>query len=188
MLTMDIINMYTKPMATPSPTDSPPPSTGYLVWHLSLRWRSAMDRAMAPFGLTSSQYGVLASLYAFSQGRTGPSQRELADFTGLEPMHVSKLLRALERAGLVERFGHPVDTRARQLTVTGRGVEIVTAARAKILELEEERLAPLGGRDSKQSAAFTETLQTLLRHADAIRHDRAPQASERPAVDRGHIH
>lgn len=143
---------------------------------------------MAPFGLTASQYGVLASLYAFSQGRTGPSQRELADFTGLEPMHVSKLIRALERAGLVERSGHPVDTRVRRLTVTGRGVEVVTAARAKVLELEEERLAPLGGRDSEQSAVFVEALQTLLRHADAMRHDRAIQPSEPPTVGEGQNH
>jgi DNA-binding MarR family transcriptional regulator len=157
----------------PAPTDRPPPSAGFLVWHLSLRWRMAIDRALAPLGLTSSQYGVLASLYAFSADGARPRQRELADFIGLEAMHVSKLIRALERAGLVERTGHPDDTRAVQLTVTGRGAEVLTAARAKVLELEDQGLAPLGGRHSEQSAAFTDTLLTLLRQAEAINRDSA---------------
>jgi DNA-binding MarR family transcriptional regulator len=160
-----------------TPTDSPPPSIGYLVWHLTLRWRAQLDRALAPLGLTSAQYSVLASLYGLSRGGAQPSQRELADFAGLEPMHVSKLIRALERAGLVERAGNPADTRAVQLRVTDRGVEVVTAGRATVLELEEQRLAPLGGRLSQQSAELRETLLTLLRHTEATH-----SAGEAPAL------
>jgi DNA-binding MarR family transcriptional regulator len=158
-----------------SPADSPPPSTGYLLWHLSLRWRVALDRALAPLGLTSSQYAVLASLHGLSRAGSRPSQRELASFSGLEPMHVSKLVRALERAGLVERAGNPHDTRAVQLTVTARGVEVVTAAREKVIELEDRRLAPLGGRGSERSAALRDTLLTLLRHAEAMTTERDPE-------------
>jgi DNA-binding MarR family transcriptional regulator len=161
----------------PTPTDIPPPSLGYLVWHLTLRWRAELDRSLAPLGLTSAQYAVLASLYGLSQGGARPSQRELADFAGLEPMHVSKLVRALQRAGLVARAGNPTDTRAVQLSVTDRGVQVVTAARAKVLELEEQRLAPLGGRGSQQSAQLREALLVLLRHTQA-----PSSASERSAA------
>lgn len=151
-----------------SPTDRPPASTGYLLWHLSLRWRVALDRALAPLGLTSSQYGVLASLYGLSRTSSRPSQRELANFSGLEPMHVSKLIRALERAGLVERVANPDDTRAVQLNVTARGVEVVTTARMTVIELEDRRLEPLGGRLSERSGQLRDTLLTLLRHVDAM--------------------
>lgn len=153
----------------PTPTDSPPPSIGYLVWHLTLRWRAELDRALAPLGLTSAQYSVLASLYGLSRGGAQPSQRELADFSGLEPMHVSKLARALERAGLLTRSGNPADSRAVQLTVTNRGVEVLTAARETVLRLEDERLAPLGGRLSGSSAELRDTLLLLLRRAEATR-------------------
>jgi DNA-binding MarR family transcriptional regulator len=148
-----------------TPTDIPPPSIGFLVWHLTLRWRAELDRALAPLGLTSAQYAVLASLYGLSQGGARPSQRELADFAGLEPMHVSKLIRALQHAGLVERSAHPTDTRAVQLSVTNRGVGVVTAARTTLLQLEEQRLTPPGGRQSKRSIELRETLLELLRHA-----------------------
>jgi DNA-binding MarR family transcriptional regulator len=149
-------------------TSGSPPSIGYLLWHLSLRWRAALDRALAPLGLTSSQYGLLASLVGLSRTGTRPSQRELADFAGLERMHVSRLIRGLERRGLVERAGNPADSRARQLMVTERGAEVVVVARRKVVELDEQRLAPLGGRGSARSAELTETLLTLLRHAETV--------------------
>jgi DNA-binding MarR family transcriptional regulator len=180
---MVTITLYSNPMS--SPADSPP-STGYLLWHLSLRWRVALDRALAPLGLTSSQYGVLASLHGISRTGSRPSQRELASFSGLEPMHVSKLIRALERGGLVERAGNPDDTRAVQLNVTARGVEVVTAAREKVIELEDRRLAPLGGRQSERSVELRDTLLTLLRHAEAMNTERdgEPAARLRSAATR----
>src|SRR5437667_225541 len=70
------------------------PTTGSLVWRLSMRWRAAVDRAVAPLGLTHAQFVVLASLYGLACRGTRPSQRELADFTGLEPVYVSRLAKA----------------------------------------------------------------------------------------------
>jgi DNA-binding MarR family transcriptional regulator len=160
------------------PGDGPAPSTGYLVWHLSTRWRVALDRALAPLGLTASRYAVLASLYGLTRDGAQPSQRELADFSGFDPMYVSKLIRALEREGLVERTTNPADPRAVQLAVTEQGAERIAAGRQVVLELEEQRLAPLGGRSSKRSAEFTRTLHELLRHAASLE-----QASRRPPTE-----
>ena len=63
-----------------------------------MRWRSAIDRAITPLGLTNAQYSVLAPLLGMERSGRRPSQRQLADFTGLEPLYVSKLARALEQA------------------------------------------------------------------------------------------
>ena len=38
------------------------PTPGHLVWRLSMKWRVAVDRAVAPLGLTHAQYVVLSSL------------------------------------------------------------------------------------------------------------------------------
>lgn len=160
------------------PGDGPAPSTGYLVWHLSTRWRVALDRALAPLGLTASRYAVLASLYGLTRDGAQPSQRELADFSGFDPMYVSKLIRALEREGLVERTANPADPRAVQLAVTEQGTERIAAGRQVVLELEEQRLAPLGGRSSKRSAEFTRTLHELLRHTANLE-----EASRRPPTE-----
>ena len=42
------------------------PTTGFLLWRLTTRWRAAVDRALAPMGLTHAQYTLLASLYGYT--------------------------------------------------------------------------------------------------------------------------
>jgi DNA-binding MarR family transcriptional regulator len=143
------------------------PSIGFLVWHLSLRWRGELDRALAPHGLTGASYTVLATLYALSSTGRQPSQRQLADFSGLESMYVSKLVRGLARAGLLEREDNPSDSRALRVRITERGMQAVTAARAVVLALEDQRLEPLGGRLSQASLALHDALLALFRQADA---------------------
>lgn len=138
------------------------PTPGSLVWRLSMKWRAAVDRAVAPLGLTHAQYSVLASLYGINRSGRQPSQRQLAEHTGLEAIYVSKLAKALERAGLVERPGDPADSRAVRLTLTPAGFDITRQAIAVVAELLERLLAPLGGARTRRTAAFVGELQTLL--------------------------
>jgi DNA-binding MarR family transcriptional regulator len=141
----------------------PAPATpGHLVWRLAMKWRATVDREVAEFGLTHSQYSFLASLRALSAGGSHPSQRELADFSGLEPMYVSKLARALEANGLITRREHPHDPRAVQLELTRNGLTVVDKAIAKVAALHEELTAPLGGMRSTRTAETVAALRALL--------------------------
>jgi DNA-binding MarR family transcriptional regulator len=158
---MDMISMHSR--AVSGPDDVANPTTGYLVWRLSTKWRAAVDKAVGPLGLTHAQYALLASLYGLTRAGARPSQRELADFSCLEPMFVSKLARALQHGGLLERTGNPVDPRAVQLALTDRGVDIVVQAIGKVAALHDELLAPLGGTASARHGQLVEALQTLLR-------------------------
>jgi MarR family transcriptional regulator, organic hydroperoxide resistance regulator len=146
-----------------TPSNESAPTTGYLIWRVSLKWRVAVDRAVAPFGLTHAQYSLLASLYGMSRSGARPSQRQVADVSGLDPMYTSKLVRALERGGLVTRTDNPADPRAVQLTLTDHGSMVVIQAIAIVRDLQEQMLAPLGGTRSEQSSALREALQALLR-------------------------
>ncbi|MBE8476426.1 MarR family winged helix-turn-helix transcriptional regulator [Streptomyces justiciae] len=135
---------------------------GFLVWRLSMKWRTAVDRAMAPLGLTHAQYSLVASLYDMQRAGERPSQRRLADQTGLEPLYVSKLARALESAGLIERARDPRDPRAVQLTLTDQGRETTRQAIKVVRGLLDQLLAPLGGLDSPRTREFSSELATLL--------------------------
>ena len=154
------------------------PPTG-LVWRLSMRWRTAIDRAITPLGLTHAQYAVMAPLLGMERTGRRPSQRQLADVTGLEPLYVSKLARSLERAGLLERTTHPDDTRAVQLALTERGREVATHAVDQVLALQDQLTAPLGGLGSPATRTLIESLRTLLAASSAL--DAAP-ASDAPAT------
>jgi DNA-binding MarR family transcriptional regulator len=144
------------------------PLTGYYIWRLALRWRAEVDRVLAPLDLTQAEYSLLASLAGLSRAGKKPSQRELSDFSGLEPMYVSKLARALEQDGLLERETNSADPRAFRLTLTEKGKVILDAAYLTVRQLQDRLLAPLGDWDDPRRAEFKQTLETLLRRAEEL--------------------
>jgi MarR family transcriptional regulator, organic hydroperoxide resistance regulator len=150
------------------PTVPASPTTGYLVWHVAMSWRVATDRALSPLGLTNAQYAVLASLRGVSRAGTRPSQRELGEASGLEPMYVSKLVRSLESAGLLRRDRDPADPRVLRVALTARGEQVTEAAAGIAGGLLEELLAPLGGAGSPRSQELNQVLAVLAGHATAV--------------------
>ncbi|MGW7197808.1 MarR family winged helix-turn-helix transcriptional regulator [Streptomyces chryseus] len=138
------------------------PTPGFLVWRLSMRWRVAVDRALGPQGLTHAQYSLLASLLGMEHAGRRPSQRELADHTGLEALYVSKLARALETAGLVERTRDAADTRAVRLELTDRGRETTGRAITVVQRLVDQLLAPLGGLEGRRTEVLVRELTALI--------------------------
>jgi len=141
------------------------PTTGALVWQLAMRWRSAVDRAVAPLGLTHAQYVALASLRGLTARGEKPSQRRLALWTGLGTIYVSKLVRTLERDGLIVRSPDPTDARAVQITLTERGRDTADRAIPIVRALDRELTAVLGGPGSDQVGALGDALRTLLQTA-----------------------
>ncbi len=135
---------------------------GYLVWRLSMKWRVAVDRAVAPLGLTHAQYVVLSSLSGMQRDGRRPTQRELADHTGLEPLYTSKLARALDADGLIRRDRDPVDTRAIRLALTDRGREVVQPAITEVSKLLDRLMTPLGGCGDPRAETFVRDLATLI--------------------------
>jgi DNA-binding MarR family transcriptional regulator len=142
------------------------PTPCFLVWRLSMKWRTAVDRALAPLGLTHAQYSLLASLYGMRRAGDGakPSQRRLADHTGLEALYVSKLARTLESTGLIARDTDPDDSRAVLLSLTPHGEEVVGRAVVVVRELHHELLRPLGGLAGEDTKQLVTMLNTLLDH------------------------
>ncbi|WP_030668401.1 MarR family winged helix-turn-helix transcriptional regulator [Streptomyces cellulosae] len=145
--------------ATPAPLG---PTPGYLVWRLANKWRTAVDQALAPLNLTHAQYVVLASLSGMERSGRQPSQRELADHTGLEALYVSKLARSLEAAGLVGRARDTEDTRVVRLALTDEGRTTVRPAIDTVQVLLDQLLIPLGGLDDRRTEDFKQTLALLL--------------------------
>ncbi|MFI6942536.1 MarR family winged helix-turn-helix transcriptional regulator [Streptomyces sp. NPDC050418] len=144
------------------PPEMSGPTPGFLVWRLSMKWRVAVDRALAPLDLTHAKYALLASLYGMTAGGSTPSQRQLADHTGLEALYVSKLVRSLETSGLLERTKDPTDSRAVRLALTAQGRTTATEAITVVQALLDDLLTPLGGLTGPGTAAFTRDLRTLL--------------------------
>ena len=127
-----------------------------------MKWRVAVDRALAPVGLTHAQYVMLASLYGMERAGQVPSQRELADHTGLEAQYVSKLARSLDADGLIQRTRDATDTRTMRLELTNKGRETIQPAIAEVAAMLDKLLAPLGGRHGARTKSFVADLTELL--------------------------
>jgi DNA-binding MarR family transcriptional regulator len=166
-----------------TPSDEAPtiefPSTSFLVSVLALRWNAQLGEELKPLGITPPGYAVLAHLRVLTTSGTTPNQRELADASHLEPMHVSKLARALEQAGLVTRARNPADPREFGLTITEHGDRTLNRARQIAATLEHQRLAAVGGPSSDQATQLKTSLVLLLDQAEHTPRREPPDRTQR---------
>jgi DNA-binding MarR family transcriptional regulator len=127
-----------------------------------MKWRTAVDVVVSPLGLTHAQYSVLASLRGMAQSGVHPSQRELANYTGLDPIYISKLVRTMEGAGLIERSPDDHDARTVRLAVTRHGAGVADRAIVRVGRLMEQLTEPLGGTASERVRQLADDLKLLI--------------------------
>ena len=129
--------------ALPTRFAGPGDSPGFLLWKISNAWQRQQREALLPFGLTHSQFVLLATATWFSASET-LTQARLAELSGVDPMTTSQILRTLESAELVERHTHPDDPRAKAIGVTAAGMKKARAALVVVEETDAAFFARLG--------------------------------------------
>ena len=112
-------------------------SPGFLLWKLTTLWRNRVLLALEPFGLTQTQYAILASLRWFEDHDQRPTQSLLVEHTKMDKMTLSKAIRRLEAAGLVSRRSAPRDARATQVRSTTRGQRVTARAVEAVEDADE---------------------------------------------------
>ncbi len=95
------------------------PCTAMKVRRLARRVTQIYDEALAPFGLTIGQMGLLAAL----RRREGIAVGALAERLSADASTVSRLLKPLTLAGLVKLVADPADGRARLVQLTDAGAD-----------------------------------------------------------------
>ena len=112
---------------------SPEESPGFLLWQVTMLWQRRIKRALAPLGITHTQFVLLAALGWLSEKEGTVTQARLADHSKTDRMMVSKVLRTLEGKGLLQRQAHETDTRAKSLALTDQGRQLLQQA-IKVVE------------------------------------------------------
>ncbi|MFI7587733.1 MarR family winged helix-turn-helix transcriptional regulator [Spongisporangium articulatum] len=117
--------------------------------------RADLDELMPDFGrkLRTSHLRLLSYI-----PETGIRVGDLATEAGMTAQAVGEFARDLRAVGLVELAPDPTDRRARLVTLTGEGREVVTATTAAIAAMEARRRADLG---EKTWAALRSALSQL---------------------------
>ncbi|MCO6383211.1 MAG: MarR family transcriptional regulator [Vannielia sp.] len=107
---------------------SPADSSGLLLWRGFLAWQRSLSAALLPHGLTQPLFSILAVTGWLTREGGAVSQQRIADFSGMERMHISGLVRKLETMGLLARVPSQRDRRAMAVSLTQEGRETLASA------------------------------------------------------------
>lgn len=103
-------------------------SAGFLLWKITTLWQVKLERVLGDFGITQTQYAILASLKWFEEKDEPTTQTHLVGHTKIDKMTLSKAIRRIEEAGLVVRENSSTDSRAMNVRFTAQGRELIQKA------------------------------------------------------------
>jgi DNA-binding MarR family transcriptional regulator len=133
-----------------------------------IRTLGLLERVMQPYfarhGISGSQWGVLRALHrAEGEGLQGLRQTDLSDRLLIRPPSVTGALDRLERGGLVERGGSATDMRAKHVTLSLKGRQLVE----RVLRGHQAQIeAVMGGLKKNEQADLQRLLSQLRKHLE----------------------
>jgi MarR family transcriptional regulator, transcriptional regulator for hemolysin len=134
---------------------------GYLIHDVSRLRRMMFDRALAPLGITRSQWWVLA----FISRKDGLPQTQLAHELDVGKVAVGALIDRLQSSGFVIRQADPVDRRVKRVYVTKQARGFLEKLRK---ETDKFNARIDNGIDREQLEATSDTLLAMKRNLLAM--------------------
>jgi MarR family transcriptional regulator, transcriptional regulator for hemolysin len=149
---------------------------GYLIHDVSRLRRMMFDRALAPLGITRSQWWVLA----FISRKDGLPQTRLANELDVGKVAVGALIDRLETSGFVIRQADPVDRRVKRVYVTKQARGFLEKLRK---ETDKFNAKIVSGIDRKQLVAASEALLAMKHNLIAMSDGAQPDSLEEDDED-----
>ncbi|HRP08794.1 MAG TPA: MarR family transcriptional regulator [Gemmatimonadales bacterium] len=140
--------------------ESPPTeqlTAGLLLLARALRVRQG--ELLAPHGLHPGQDALLVEVCR----NPGLRQSELADRLEVEPPTVTRMVRRMERGGLLERHSDPDDSRLVRIQPTQRARLLEALVRRAWSDLDAEMIGRLGAADAERLRRLVVTAAGALR-------------------------
>lgn len=100
-------------------------------------WRAAIDRRLAPLGLSQAKWQPLLYLL---RAEGPPTQTEIARYLDIESPTLVRLLDRLEADGWIERKHCPGDRRARRIHLTERARAVCDAIETTVIDVRQQLL------------------------------------------------
>jgi MarR family transcriptional regulator, transcriptional regulator for hemolysin len=133
-------------------------SPGFLLWKITALWQRRLAQVLGEFGITQTQYAIIASLRWFEQQHEPPTQAHLVEHAKIDKMTLSKAIRKLEDDGLLLREPSLDDSRAFSIRFTPRGRKLVQQAVVAIERADDQFFSALGERQLADYKALTKRL------------------------------
>lgn len=139
-------------------------SPGFWLKRAAYDWLAALEVRLGPHDLTATQFTLLASTNWLTHAERGVSQQEIADFSGTDRATASRVLRALEERGLVERVPDARSARSLLVRTTPAGRDLAA------------RVTPLARATDAEYFASIEDIAALRQQLRGLVEGREPGA------------
>ena len=137
----------------------PEENAGFLMWQVSMLWQRKLKNGLDTLGITHGQFLLLAALSYLSTQKNVVSQQDLAKHVRIDKMMTSKILRTLQKKGLLSRKKNKTDTRVRTLALSESGEELLAQSFKLVDRIDNDFLMNLG----LNAMSFQDDLRNLLR-------------------------
>lgn len=134
-------------------------SSGFLLWQVTTLWQRRIKQSLDLLDLTHTQFVLLATAASLSQNGNIVTQIDIANQSETDRMMVSKVLRTLQSKGLIARREHRTDTRAKEITLTRKALDLVQKAVVAVEQTDREFFGVL--RTERES--FNESMRQLIK-------------------------
>lgn len=105
--------------------DKPEDSPGFLLWQTTMLWQRLIRKALEPYDISHAQFVIMATLLWFEAHNYDTTQVLIINWSKLDKMTVSNSLKKLVDRGFVNRTEHETDTRAKNVSLTNQGKELI---------------------------------------------------------------
>jgi MarR family transcriptional regulator, organic hydroperoxide resistance regulator len=129
--------------------EKPEESSGFLLWQVTNLWQREIKKALEQYGLTHSQFVLLASIHWLTLHDQEVTQIVLSSHTKIDPMTTSTVLRTLQQKGFIQRQEHSTDTRAKVVELTSEGKKMVKKAVVTVEKFDKEFFSLLGSKTTE---------------------------------------
>lgn len=126
--------------------EKPEESSGFLLWQVTNLWQREIKKALEQYGLTHSQFVLLASIHWLTLHKQEVTQVVLSNHTKIDPMTTSTVLRTLQQKGFIQRQEHSTDTRAKTVALTDEGKKLIKKAVVTVEKFDTEFFSVLGNK------------------------------------------
>jgi len=147
-------------MAKKSPTFA----TGFLVHDVSRIRKKVVDKAVAPMGITRSQFWVLVNIARYNN--EGMAQTELARLMSVGKVSLGGLIDRMEANGILERLPDPVDRRAKKVFMTPKGQDLLHDLQEVAEDINKQIMKGITKEQNKMLDGMLKTMKHNLLQLD----------------------
>jgi len=140
--------------------DKPEDSPGFMLWQTTTTWQRLIRKALDAYGISHSQFVILAVSLWFEQKGVETTQLKIAELSKIDKMTISLGLKYLASKNLVVRKENEEDTRVKSVMLTKTGRTLAARLVPIIEKIDNEFFGVITNQEQKSLLGILQKINT----------------------------